>query len=250
MSFPHKYKITEIQNLIKKQENDMYFELITKALSHIFWAALHITSGGTFPKPLSAKEEKECLDAIAAGDMEARNKLVEHNLRLVAHIVKKYYTISDEHDDLISIGVLGLMKAANTFKTDKNVRFASYASRCIENEILMSFRVKKKRANDISISDPIDTDHDGNNLSLGDVLAVEQDMVEILDKKENNSKLYKLVQSKLSGREREIISLRYGLYNTVPLTQREVADAMKISRSYVSRLEKKAINTLKNHFEK
>ena len=228
----------------------MYLDMVWNAFVNIFLFALHITTSGAFPKPLSAADERECLERIATGDMEARNKLIEHNLRLVAHIVKKYYTLCDEHDDLISIGILGLMKAATTFKADRSVRFATYASRCIENEILMSFRVKKKSAGDVYISDPIDVDHDGNSLTLIDIMAEDHDMVELIDTREKHTKLHRLIDQKLNPRERTIVNMRYGFNNELPLTQREVAKKMDISRSYVSRIEKKAIEVLREEFEK
>ena len=211
--------------------------------------ALHITKSGCFPKPLSAKEEAECFRRMREGDGEAKAKLIEHNLRLVAHITKKYYANSGDQDDLISIGTIGLIKAVTSFKSDKGSRFATYASRCIENEILMYFRNIKKSAQDVSISDTIDTDRDGNSLTYMDIMADEDTLFEDIDLKLRTANLYKAVETSLLDREREIVTLRYGLYGKKPLTQRETADKLGISRSYVSRIEKKALETLKSKLE-
>lgn len=207
--------------------------------------ALHIAKSGCFPKPLSAKEETECFRRMREGDNEAKTKLIEHNLRLVAHITKKYYANSGDQDDLISIGTIGLIKAVTSFKSDKGSRFATYASRCIENEILMHFRNVKKSAQDVSISDTIDTDRDGNSLTYIDVMAEEDTLFEDIELKLRTTSLYNALESALGSREREIITLRYGLYGRKPLTQRETADKLGISRSYVSRIEKKALEILK-----
>lgn len=228
----------------------MYINLVAAALSNMLWFALHVICSGTFPKPLSPKEEWECLERIALGDMSARNKLIEHNLRLVAHIVKKYYAVSGEQEDLISIGTMGLIKAAGTFDYEKGTRFATYASRCIENEILMNFRSRRKTAGDIYISDPIDVDKDGNSLTLMDVMSEDLDIVAMLDLKEKSGQLHRYIDTLLGDREREIVRMRYGLDNRPPMTQRDVAKKLAISRSYVSRLEKKALQTLRKEFEK
>ena len=204
---------------------------------------------GSFPRPLSAAEEKEYLERFAAGDLEARNVLIEHNLRLVAHIVKKYYTQSEEQDDLISIGTIGLIKGISTFKADKNVRLATYASRCIENEILMHFRSQKKLQGEVSLSDTLDGDGDGNSLSLMDVISVDDDMLENLDARDSCIQVRQYVERCLSDREKMIITMRYGLNNQPPKTQREIAAQSGISRSYVSRIEKKALKKLKDAFE-
>ncbi|MBE6787321.1 MAG: sigma-70 family RNA polymerase sigma factor [Ruminococcaceae bacterium] len=221
------------------------FNLLLQILSNIYYFALHVTGAGSFPSPLSAKKEAELLEKCQAGDLEARNKLIEHNLRLVAHIVKKYYATSSNQDDLISIGTIGLIKAVSTFKTDKNIRLATYASRCIENEILMYFRNQKKCAGDVYISDPIDTDKEGNALTLIDVIADKSDIVEDLDTKFKLQKLKKILTKTLDKRELEIIELRYGLGGKCELTQREIAKKLGISRSYVSRIEKSALEKLK-----
>lgn len=200
--------------------------------------------GGSFPKPLKADEERMYLERCAQGDMEARNVLIEHNLRLVAHIVKKYYTQSGDQDDLISIGTIGLIKGISTFKADKNVRLATYASRCIENEILMYFRSQKKLQGEVSLSDSLDSDGDGNSLSLMDVISVDDDMLDNLDTRESCLRVRQCIKECLSEREAMIVSLRYGLGNRTPLTQREIASKCGISRSYVSRIEKKALQKL------
>lgn len=201
-------------------------------------------SGGSFPRPLKAEEERMYLEKFAEGDMEARNILIEHNLRLVAHIIKKYYTQSGDQDDLISIGTIGLIKGISTFKPDKNVRLATYASRCIENEILMHFRSQRKLQGEVSLSDSLDADGDGNSLSLMDVISVDDDMLDNLDARDSCLKVRKCVQSCLTDREAMIINLRYGLGGRNPLTQREIAAQCGISRSYVSRIEKKALKKL------
>lgn len=225
----------------------MFFEIIN-ILCSIFHFALHL-SGESFPKPLSQKEERECFEKISKGDEEARNRVIEHNLRLVAHVVKKYGQSSVDQDDLISIGTIGLIKAVSGYSHKKETKFATYASRCIENEILMYFRSLKKNAQDIFISDPIDVDSEGNALSIIDIIADEHDISEDIELKLRSEKLYKYIKESLTPRERLIVKLRYGLCSTVPLTQREVASRMKISRSYVSRIEKKALQKLKNRFE-
>lgn len=199
---------------------------------------LHVTGVGSFPQPLSAKEEKNCFTLMKNGDVSARNKLIEHNLRLVAHIVKKYYMSTSDQDDLVSIGTIGLIKAVDTFDADKGIRLSSYAARCIENEILMFFRNCKKSAQDVSMNEPIDTDKDGNALILMDVMATEDLIVDELDTKIKSEQLYRYIDEVLSERERIIINLRYGLGGKIPLTQREVAKKLNISRSYVSRIEK------------
>ncbi len=216
---------------------------------NIFTFILHICGNGSFPKPLKEEEEKEYLIKAKAGDIKARNKLVEHNLRLVAHIIKKYYGVSGDQDDLVSIGTIGLIKAINTYDLNKNIKLSSYASRCIENEILMYFRNQKKTSQNVSLEDAVDTDKDGNALRLMDLLSVEENFDDVLDKKMNLQKIHKYINDALSNREKEIIFLRYGLDGKKPLPQREVADMMNISRSYVSRIEKKALEKLRNKYE-
>ena len=206
--------------------------------------------GGSFPRPLKAAEEKECLDRCAQGDLEARNILVEHNLRLVAHIVKKYYAQTGDQDDLISIGTIGLIKGISTFKPDKNVRLATYASRCIENEILMHFRAQRKLQGEVSLTDTLEAAGEGGNLSLMDVIAVDDNMLEELDLRDACAKVRRCVAACLTGREAHIIRLRYGLNDQAPLTQREIASLCGISRSYVSRIEKKALEKLRVEYER
>lgn len=204
---------------------------------------------GSFPRPLTAAEEREYLDRAAAGDEEARGILIEHNLRLVAHIIKKYYTKTRDQDDLISIGTIGLIKGINTYRPDKGVRLATYVSRCIENEILMYFRSQRKSAGDVSLSETIDADGEGNNLSLMDVVSAEDDVFDNLSSQEVYGELRRYVEEGLEPREREIIVMRYGLGGARRLTQRETADKLGISRSYVSRIEKKALDKLRRMLE-
>lgn len=206
-------------------------------------------NSGSFPRPLKAEEEKKYLELAKQGDNDARNVLVEHNLRLVAHIVKKYYTQSGDQDDLISIGTIGLIKGISSFDPDKNVRLATYASRCIENEILMHFRSRKKLQGEVSLSDTLDNDQEGNNLSLMDVIKVDDTMLEELDLKESCLRAREAVKRCLTPREAEIIVLRYGLHGGAPLAQREIAQRCGISRSYVSRIEKKALEKLRKELE-
>lgn len=206
---------------------------------------LRIAPGESFPKPLSREEERRYLERWMDGDLEARNKLVEHNLRLVAHIVKKYYQ-NDDADDLISIGSIGLIKGINTYKPDKGVRLATYASRCIENEILMYFRSRKKTAGDVSLSEALDADGEGNGLQLMDVVAAEEDLADQIGSREQCESLRAVLDRCLDQREARIIRLRYGLGGRKPLTQLETAERCGISRSYVSRLEKRALEKLRH----
>lgn len=211
----------------------MLTALLSCALSGLFFFILHVTGAGSFPRPLTAEEERNCLERLKNGDRHARDELIEHNLRLVAHIVKKYYSNTSDQDDLISIGTIGLIKAVNTFDHTKGIRLSSYAARCIENEVLMYFRAAKKSAQDISMNEPIDTDKDGNALTLMDVMSTEDNIVDNLDCKVKSEQLKRYIAQVLTPRERLIIELRYGLNNDHPLTQREVAARLKISRSYV-----------------
>ena len=209
---------------------------------------LRIAPGESFPKPLSREEERKYLERWLEGDLEARNELVEHNLRLVAHIVKKYYQ-NDDTDDLISIGSIGLIKGINTYKPDKGVRLATYASRCIENEILMYFRSRKKTAGDVSLSEALDADGEGNGLQLMDVVATEEDLADQIGGRELCRSLRENLDRCLDEREARIIRLRYGLDGGKPLTQLEAAQRCGISRSYVSRLEKRALEKLRRALE-
>lgn len=228
----------------------MFGAFLGLALSGFIFFVLHVTGSGSFPRPLTAQEEKDCLERMKQGDREAKSMLIEHNLRLVAHIIKKYYSGSSEQDDLISIGTIGLIKAVNTFDSAKGIRLSSYAARCIENEVLMYFRSSKKSAQDISINEPIDTDKDGNTLTLIDIMATEDNILDNLDYKIKSEQLKQYVNDVLSPRERTIIQLRYGLDGAKPLTQREVAQKLGISRSYVSRIEKKSLASLHRRFSK
>ena len=206
------------------------------------------TAAGSFPKPLTAQEEKMYLERSAQGDLEARNILVERNLRLVAHILKKYYSTASDQDDLISIGTIGLIKAISTFDGSKGARLATYAGRCIQNEILMHFRSQRKSAGDISLSDLLENGSEGG-LSMMDVLASDEDLFEQAHIRSETMRLLGLLDSTLTPREKDIITLRYGLLDQKPLPQREVAVKMGISRSYVSRLETKALDKLRAAME-
>ena len=209
-------------------------ELLWIALSECYFFLSYMSGRNAFPQKLTPEQERDCLDRMLRGDEDARSTLIEHNLRLVAHIIKKYYSSVRDQDDLISIGTIGLIKAVGTFDYTKGTRFATYASRCIENEILMHFRASKKTAQDVSISDPIDTDKEGNPLTLMDVISEDDTILDDLDLKLNTEKLYRYIQESLDDREQEIIEWRYGLIGD-GLTQREVAKKLNISRSYVSR---------------
>lgn len=226
------------------------FEFLNFLSKYLHLFILHISHKETFPKPLSKEKEEEYLILSSQGDISARNKLVEHNLRLVAHIMKKYYHCVDDEEDLVSIGTIGLIKAINTYKLDKNIKLSSYASRCIENEILMHFRNTKKTSMDISLNDAIDTDKDGNPLTLMDIMSVDDNIIEDIDTKMNLEKLNDYIDETLTKREKQIIAMRFGLYEKNPLTQREIAKKLNISRSYVSRIEKKAIQQLRKRYDK
>ena len=204
---------------------------------------------GSFPKPLTAQEERHYLALAAKGDLQARNILIERNLRLVAHIMKKYYAQTSDQEDLISIGTIGLIKGIESFDETKGARLATYAARCVENEILMHFRAQKKSSQDVSLSDYIETSGDGAPLALMDVVADQEDLCERVSNRELLQKLCKAVDSALTEQERQVVVLRYGLGSGEPLRQREVAQVTGISRSYVSRIEKKALQKLKEALE-
>ena len=199
-----------------------------------------------FPQPLSTQEEEQLLQGMREGDLSCRNRLIEHNLRLVAHVVKKYSNTMYETDDLISIGTIGLIKAVDSFNSEKGIRLATYASRCIENELLMLMRSSKKQSKEVSLFDPVGSDKEGNTIQLLDVcVAEEPDIIEQMEEQQKLSKLRKYIEEVLTEREQEIINLRYGMLDGKEVTQREIADKLNISRSYVSRIEKKALKKLK-----
>lgn len=225
------------------------FEIFNGIFDNLMFLILYISNGASFPKPLSAAEEQYYLEKYHAGDVSARDVLIERNLRLVAHVIKKYYANSSDQEDLISIGTIGLIKGITSYKPCKGTKLATYAARCIENEIFMYFRSQRKNQNETFISDPIDYDDEGNSLTYMDIVYEDDNIVDSIDLKIKSDKLYKYVEM-LSEREKIIITLRYGLYNTKPLTQKEVAKKLGISRSYVSRIEKKVLETLKANFNK
>ena len=216
-------------------------------LSSLFYSLqLHT---GSFPKPLSAEEERVYLERCAQGDLEARNILVERNLRLVAHVMKKYYAQTADQEDLISIGTIGLIKGITTFDASKGARLATYAARCVENEILMYFRTQRKSALDVSLSDYIETGADGAPLELMDVICEDCDLLEQVSSREAVLRLRRAVEQCLTEQEREVVVLRYGLGGRVPLRQRQVAERLGISRSYISRIEKRALQKLRKELE-
>ncbi len=223
--------------------------MIIELLSNIFFFSLHVESSTIFPKPLSKEEENECFKRISTGDKNARSRLIEHNLRLVAHIVKKYTQSPSEQDELISIGTIGLIKAVSSFDYSKGAKFATYASRCIENEILMNFRSAKKSSGDVYINEPVETDKDGNSLTLIDLIDDGVDIHEQVELMIRSKQLYGFLEKCLDERELEIIVYRYGLYGKTSHTQNETAEKLGISRSYVSRIEKKAIQKLRKMYD-
>ena len=227
----------------------MFSAIISFLSANFLYFILHISNSSCFPKPLKKKEEEEALERLARGDKNARALLIERNLRLVSHIVKKYYSKTNDTEDLISIGTIGLIKAIDSFKPDKGIRLAPYASRCIENEILMHFRNIKKNASDVYLGDSLESDRDGNPLTLQDTISDNRDMAEDLEKKIRWEKAAEYLENLEDEREREIIILRYGLDNKKPLTQREVAARLNISRSYVSRIEKKVLSDMRKNIE-
>ncbi len=201
-----------------------------------------------FPPPLPTKEEEEAFRRARAGDEEARQTLILHNLRLVSHIVRKYYATANNQEDLVSIGTIGLVKAVDTFKIDNGARFATYAAKCIQNEILMHFRSQKKRSAEVSMNETIDVDRDGNPLTYTDVISSEEDLPEEVMRSVEADRAMTLVRTRLDPRERQVITLRFGLNGAPALTQREIAQKLGISRSYVSRIEKAALDKLKEGF--
>ena len=220
-------------------------------LSKCFCFLLRTSDTHSFPPPLSKQEEHELFVKTRNGDLEARNKLIEHNLRLVAHIVKKYYTTAGDPDDLISIGTIGLIKAIDSFNIENGARFATYAGKCLQNEILMYFRAQKKHSNVTSINDPVDVDKDGNPLTYLEIIASPDDIVDSIDRKIKLEKVMTAIKTVLTDRERRIMMLRYGMNKTGNnYAQRDVAKMLGISRSYVSRLEKSAIDKIRDYASK
>ncbi len=211
---------------------------------------LSVDNTQSFPPPLSAAEESEAFIKMKSGDMRARDKIIEHNLRLVSHIIKKYYTSYQYPEELLSVGSLGLIKAVDSFKAEHGTRFATYGARCVQNEILMYFRSMKKNSSEIYINDVIDIDKDGNPLTYLDIIGTDEDIADEIDLKVHTARVLELVDSVLDEREREIVILRYGLRGYQPKTQREVAKYLGISRSYVSRIEKKALEKMRDSFGK
>lgn len=210
---------------------------------------LFIGNASSFPKPLTKAEEQFYLERYEKGDASARNILIERNLRLVVHIVKKYFASGEEQEDLISIGTIGLIKGIDSYKGSKKTRLSTYCARCIENEVLMHFRKQKKLNGEVFMSDPLETDKDGNTITLQDIISQNDDMLDGIILKNNLKKIYSFVE-RLDPREKMIISMRYGLYDTKPHTQKQVASKLSISRSYVSRIEKRALEKLTDAFEK
>ena len=218
------------------------FSLVTRMLHLI----LGVGTPQKFPPPLPPAEERECFLRLARGDEDARQKLILHNLRLVAHIVRKYYAASKNQEDLVSIGTIGLVKAVDTYNAGNGTKFATYAAKCIQNEILMNFRSQKKRAAEVSINETIDVDRDGNPLTYIDVISTDDNMHEEIDRKILSAKALRYINTILTTRERQIIIMRFGLYGVKDLTQREIAQRLGISRSYVSRIEKSALEKLRD----
>lgn len=227
----------------------MALENLLTLLKNLIIFSSYMTEKSSFPKPLSKEKEQEYLVLSAKGDKDAKEILVKHNLRLVAHIAKKYANYGD-NDELISIGSIGLIKAVESFKSDKGTSLATYASRCIENEILMTMRTTKKHRYNVSLNEPIGVDKDGNELVIMDMLESDQNVIEDVENSIMMEKLTAITKSVLDKREYEIIKMRYGLENTGALTQREVAKKFNISRSYVSRIEKKALEKIKKSVNK
>ena len=225
------------------------FLLFSSALSQVFFLLSYVSTSNSFPKPLSAKQEKEALERLKNGDTTARNLLIEKNLRLVAFIAKKYSSQNYDADDLISIGTIGLIKAINTFDQNKGIRLATYASRCIDNEILMVIRNGKKLMNEVSLEEPIGIDKEGNEISFNDIIAKDDDdVIESVEIGTQVKKMYSAIENVLDEREKKVIMYRYGLNNFEEKTQREIAKLLGISRSYVSRIEKKALKKLRTQF--
>lgn len=227
----------------------MFINLLQLIFSNIFNIFLRVSSSHSFPAPLTSESEHEHFVRMRNGDRSARDALIEHNLRLVAHIIKKYYGTSKNQDDLMSIGTIGLIKAVDSYDMS-GARFATYASKCIQNEILMYFRTQKKLACEVSINEAIDTDKDGNPLTYIDIISTDDTIADDLDIKINSKKAVDIIKSQLNAREKQIIVLRYGLDGNTPLTQREIASKLGISRSYVSRIEKAVLEKINMYLNK
>ena len=221
---------------------------LSKILLRFISLILGIEQFESFPQPLSKDEEIAAFEKMRAGDKKARDVIIERNLRLVSHIIRKYYSAYQYPDELLSVGSLGLIKAVDSFKSEYGTRFATYGAKCVQNEILMYFRSQKKMQNEVSINDTIDVDKDGNPLTYLDVISTDENIADDVDLKIHMARLLELVKTKLDEREKQIITLRYGLEGYKPLTQREVAAYLKISRSYVSRIEKRALEKLRDGF--
>ncbi len=218
--------------------------MLFQAVMNFIYLFLRVSGGQNFPPPLSPEEEKKYFIKAREGDKKAREILIEHNLRLVAHIVKKYYTANKNQEDLISVGTIGLIKAIDSYDIKNGTRFATYAGKCLQNEILMYFRSQKRIANEVSINETIDMDKDGNPLTYMDIIACDDTIAEDLDLKIKSARAMKIITEELSDREKEIIMLRYGLGDKNAVTQREIANKLGISRSYVSRIEKSALEKI------
>lgn len=224
--------------------------MIFNFLSKVFYLFLRVSTGNSFPAPLTAEEEVKLFLATKQGSKRAREVLIEHNLRLVAHIVKKYFSSSKNQDDLVSIGSIGLIKAIDSFDVKNGTKFATYASKCIQNEILMYFRAQKKLSCEVSINETIDTDKDGNPLTFSDIICSDDTIVDDIESKIYSKKAIEIIKTSLTPRERRIIVLRYGLNNQRPKTQRQIAEMLNISRSYVSRIEKAGIEKIRAEFKR
>lgn len=224
------------------------FASLISMFSNFVHLILGMNTPQNFPPPLSAKQENEYFKLMETGDEDARQELILHNLRLVSHIVRKYYASSKNQDDLVSVGVIGLVKAVDSFRTSNGARFATYAAKCIQNEILMYFRSQKKLSAEVSLNETIDVDRDGNPLTYIDVISCDESIPDDIEIKIDSQRALRYVNTYLDERERRIITLRYGLSGGEPMTQREVATALGISRSYVSRIEKTALDKLLDAF--
>ncbi len=232
----------------------MFNLILQMALHNVMFIGLHLENRNMFPKQLSKADEAECIQQMASGDVSARNKLIEHNLRLISYIVKKNYPEASDPDELISIGTIGLIKAVDTYDYQKGKQFSTYASKCIDNQIKMHYRKIKHQLTEVYIDEPLDTDSEGNTLTLADIYSSDVNIEDETLLKINSEKLYKFIEEELDEREHEIISRRYGIPDKngricKPLTQREIADTLGISRSYISRIEKRALEKLRARFD-